>query len=109
MRQRFYGFLWESDKTIRTLALLPRARLVRGPTVGLGVGWLTAWFHVWLWEWSGARGTYAYWRDRGSMLELLPYVWIHWSVHGAGIHLWWLQWRRHCWFYQRQDSEGGRP
>jgi hypothetical protein len=89
---RFYGYLWERSD-LRSLSLLPRLRLATGSSVGLGFQFLTTWLHVWLWRTEPVR--------QGRMIELLPHVWIHWHRRwGAGVHLQWIVWRTHFWFYQ---------
>lgn len=89
MTNRFYGYLWQRS-TIATVALLPRVRLSTGHYIGFGFGWLTAWFHVWVWE---TRKPHT-----GVTLDLLPHVWLHWSEDGSGVHLWWMHWTCHRWF-----------
>lgn len=86
--KRVCGHLWERSD-IKTLALLPRIRLHTGG--GIGLGWLTAWLHIWVLKspWGG------------HMIELTPHVWLHWhSRWGAGIHVEWIVWRTHFWFYR---------
>jgi hypothetical protein len=65
---------------------LPRLRLTTAPSMGVGIGWLQAWFHVWLWKRSN--------NSRCRMIELLPRIWLCWSRHGCYLHLEWLtlQW-----------------
>lgn len=94
--RRFIGWLWKREE-IRTLALLPRIRLTPGRSVGLGFGWFTAWGHVWLCR-ACRRRDY-------PMIELLPHVWLHWHPrHGAGVHLWFLVWTAHIWFWRGVDN-----
>jgi len=95
----FYGFLWEVPRGgIRSLVLLPRIRLATGSAVGLGFSWLTAWLHVWLWGQN--RPT----KSHGRLIEVLPYVWIHWHrEYGAGVHLQWILWRAHFWFWRKES------
>jgi hypothetical protein len=95
---RFHLQLWDQDD-FHTLALLPRIRVSTGRNVGIGLGWLTIWFHVWLWTNPAHRG--------GRMTELLPHVWLHWRRrHGSGVHLWFLHWRLHRWFYRHPSTVG---
>ena len=94
---RFYGYLWERSDSL-SLAMLPRVRLTVGSSIGIGLQWMTAWFHVWLRTSEGRP-------HDTTMIELLPHVWFHWNRKwGAGMHIWWLTWKVHWWLYRRETQ-----